>query len=123
MIKQAKEVREVKHQFRTWRLAGRVLALALILAVIPLPCLAEDTNKPAPAPGLNASIAKAAASGRVTLEQAKPAAGPDKAELGSTSFFKKPVGIVVLALVGAGAGYMAYSMGANRVHSVVRQNQ
>jgi hypothetical protein len=123
LLKQSKEVREVKHQFRTWRLAGRALALALILAAIPLPCLAEDSNKPAPAPGLAASVAKAAASGRVTLEQAKPAAAPDRAELGSTSFFKRPVGIVVLAMVGAGVGYMAYSMSNNRIHSVVRQNQ
>jgi hypothetical protein len=118
-----KEVREVKYQFRSWRPAARLLALALVLTAIPLPCLAGDSSKPAPTPGLNASVARAAASGRVTLEQAKPAAAPDKAGLGSSAFFKKPVGIVVLAMVGAGVGYMAYSMSNNRIHSVVRQNQ
>jgi hypothetical protein len=118
-----KEVREVKHQLRTWRLAGRALPLALVLAAIPLPALAEDTNKPATVPGLTASIAKEAAAGKVTLEQAKPAAAPDKARLGSASFFKKPVGIAVLGFVGAGLGYMAYSMSHDRIHSVARQNQ
>jgi hypothetical protein len=117
-------VREVKQQFRTWRLAARVLVLVMLVVAIPLPTLADDSNKPAAVPGLNASIAKAAASGKVTLAQAKPApATPDKAELGSTSFFKKPVGIAVLAIVGAGMGYMAYSMSNDRIHSVARQNQ
>lgn len=113
----------MKYQFRSWRPAARLLALALVLTAVPLPCLAEDSNKPAPAPGLKASIAKAAASGTVTLEQAKPAAAPDKADLGSASFFKKPVGIVVLAFLGGGVGYMAYAMNHSRIHSVVRQNQ
>ena len=118
-----KEVREVKHQFRSWRLAVRGLALALVLAAIPLPCLAGETNKPAPAPGLKASIARAAASGSVTLEQAKPAATPDKAQLGSPSFFKRPAGMIVLAVVAAGTGYALYSVSRDRIHSVIRQNQ
>jgi len=113
----------VKHQVRTWRMGVRVLALALVLAAIPLPCLAEETNKPAPAPGLKASIAKAAASGSVTLEQAKPATTPDKAQLGSPSFFKRPAGMIVLAVVAAGTGYAFYSASHNRIHSVIRQNQ
>jgi hypothetical protein len=114
-----KEVREVKHYFRTWRLTARVLVLALALAAVPLPALAGDTNTPVP--GLKASIASAAAKSGA-LEQAKPAA-VDKTELGSTSFFKKPVGIVVLAVLGAGIGYMAYSMSNDRIHSVARANQ
>lgn len=113
----------MKQLFRSWRPAVRVLALALVVTAIPLPGLAEETSKPVPSPGLSASIAKAAATGKVTLEQAKPSAAPDRADLGSSSFFKKPIGIVVLAVVGAGAGYMFYSMSHDRIHSVVRQNQ
>jgi hypothetical protein len=114
-------VRQVNHHFRTWRLAARIVALALVLAALPLPALAGEPGKASPAPGLRASIAKAAATHSAALEQAKPAA--DKAELGSPSFFKKPVGIVVLALVGGGLGYMAYSMSHDRIHSDVRQTQ
>lgn len=113
----------MKHQFRSWRPVVRVVALALVLAAIPLPGLAADTSKPAPAPGLKASIAKAAASGNTALEQAKPQVEPDRASLGSPSFFKRPIGLVVLAVLGAGAGYMAYSMSHDRIHSVVRANQ
>ena len=82
--------------------------LVMLVVAVPLPTLADETSKPAPVPGLSASIAKAAASGKAALSQApqaKPA--PDKAELGSTSFFKKPIGIAVLAVVGVrelGAG-------------------
>jgi len=137
----------VKHQHRTWRPAWRVAALALALAAVPLPGLAAEPAKPAPDPGFMASVDRAAASLNVTLAdaktapppslrasadkaaaarggslaQAKPA--PDKSALGSTSFFKKPVGMVVLALAGAGAGYMAYSFSHDRIHSTVRQNQ
>jgi hypothetical protein len=113
----------VKHQIGLWRPVARVAALALILAAVPLPGLAGEPNKLAPTPGLKASIAKVAASGSVTLEQAKPAAPPDKASLGSASFFKRPIGIVVLGVLGAGAGYMAYSMSHDRIHSVVRATQ
>jgi len=137
----------VKHQDRTWRPAWRVAALALVLAAIPLPGLAGEPAKPVPPPGLRASMDKSAASLSVALADAKSAPPPglrasvdkaaasrsgalaqvkpatDKSELGSTSFFKKPVGIVVLALVGAGAGYMAYSLSNDRIHSTVRQNQ
>ena len=56
------------------------------------------------------------------LAQEKPAPA-DKSDLGSASFFKKPAGIVVLGLLGAGIGYMAYSMSNDRIHSAVRQNQ
>lgn len=112
----------MKHQFRSWRLAARVVAFAVAMAAIPLPGLAAEPNKPAPAPGLAASIASAAASSKVTLEQAKPAA-PDKAQLGSTSFFKSPAGVIVLAVVAAGTGYALYSASHDRIHSVIRQNQ
>jgi hypothetical protein len=108
-------VGEVKHQFQSWRPAVRVFALALVLAAIPLPGLAEETNTPAPAPGLKASIARAAASGSVTLEQAKPPAAPVEAQVGSKSFFKTPIGVVVLAVMAAGTGYAIYSSSHDRI--------
>jgi hypothetical protein len=118
-----KEVREVKHQFRTWRLAVRVFALALIVAAIPLPSLAEETKKPTPAPGLRVSIARATASSGVTLSQATPSTAPDRSQLDSKSFFKSPAGMLVLAVVAVGTGYAVYSTGHDRIHSVVRKNQ
>jgi hypothetical protein len=108
-------VGEVKHQFRSWRLAVRVFALALVLVAIPLPGLAEETDKPAPTPGLKVSIARAAASGSVTLEQAKPSAAPVETQGGSKSFFKKPIGMVVLAVMAAGTGYAVYSANHDRI--------
>jgi len=105
----------VKHQFRSWRLAVRVFALALVLVAIPLPGLAEETNKPAPTPGLKASIARAAVSGGVTLEHAKPSAAPVETQVGSKSFFKKPIGMVVLAVMAAGTGYAVYSANHDRI--------
>jgi hypothetical protein len=109
----------VKYQSRTWRLVARVLVLAVGLAAIPLPALAGDTT--APVPGLKASIAKAAKTN--TLEQAKPAANVDKTELGSPSFFKRPVGIAVIAVVAGGVGYMAYAFSHDRIHSTIRATQ
>jgi len=112
----------VKYLSSTWRTAARVLVLALVVTAIPLPSLAGDVSKPAPSP-LKASIAKAAKTNIGALEQAKPAQPSqpaDKSELGSPSFFKKPAGIVVLALVGGGIGYMAYSMSQDRIHSAAR---
>ena len=138
----------MKHQYRTWRPAWRVAALALVLAAVPLPGLAAEPvkqappagglgasidraaaslgvavadAKPAPPLGLRASVDKAAASRSGALAQAQPA--PDKSALGSKSFFKKPIGIVVLGVVAAGVGYMAYSFSNDRIHSTVRQNQ
>jgi hypothetical protein len=112
----------VKQLFRHWRPVGRVVALALILAAIPLPGLAAEPEKAAPPPGLKASIAKAATSGSAVLEQAKPTA-PDRAKLGSTSFFKTPAGIATLVVVALGTGFAVYTARHDRIHSVVRSTQ
>lgn len=112
----------MKRQFPQWRPLGRAVALALILAAIPLPSLAGEPDKAAPPPGLKASIAKAATSGSTALEQAKPTA-PDRAKLGSTAFFKSPAGIATVVIVALGTGYALYSWRHDRIHSVVRQGQ
>ncbi len=113
----------MKHHLGSWRPVARAVALALILAAVPLPGFAaEEPNKAAPTPGLTASIAKAAASGSVALEQAKPQTS-DRAQLGSTRFFRTPAGIATIVAVALGTGFAIYSASHDRIHSVVRQNQ
>jgi hypothetical protein len=101
---------------------ARAVALALILAAIPLPALAGDSTNAVPAPGLRASIAKAATSGSAELAQDKPQV-PDRAKLGSTSFFKSPAGIATIIVVALGTGFAVYSASHDRIHSVVRSTQ
>ncbi len=120
------------YQGRTWRVALRALALALAVAIIPLPGLAAETSQTSAAPGLRASIKRIAASTALTSSrsQLQPAvrhsenAGQEgREQLGSKSFFRTPAGMAVLAVVGAGAAYALYSTSHDRIHSVVRQSQ
>lgn len=108
---------------RTWRPVLRAVALALVLAAVPLPALAEDTKQPVAKPTLRASIDKAAATATLAPSAAPAAAAQDKSQLGSKSFFKTPAGIVVLAVIGVGAGYAFYSTSHDRIHSAVRATQ
>ncbi len=107
---------------RSWRLAWRVLALALVIAAIPLPSLAGDTSQQVAKPGIRASAEKVAATARLA-DSAGQATPDGKAQLNSPSFFKSTAGIVVLAVVGAGVGFAVYSASHDRIHSVVRANQ
>ncbi len=108
----------MSNSFRTWRPVLRVLAFALAVAVTPLPSWAGDTSQTAPRPGLKASIAKAAASERLSAQQDKSQATSDgKAALASPSFFRTPVGAVVISVVAAGTAFAAYSLKHDRVHS------
>lgn len=113
----------MKLQVRSWRLVARVVIIALVLAAIPLPGLAEESTQPVATPGLRASIAKAAANTKVSPSQSPKASAPDKAALGSLKFFKTPAGMIVLAVVAAGSGYAIYSASKDRIHSVVRDAQ
>ncbi len=111
---------------RRWRCVLRVLVLALIVAAVPLPGMAGQPDQPNAKPGLKASIPTAVRAVAATTKAPARAAkeqGATKEQLGSSSFFRTPTGVVVLALVGAGAGYMFYSMSHDRIHSVVRQGQ
>lgn len=113
----------MKQLFRQWRPVAWVVALALVMAAIPLPVGAAEPEKAAAPPGLKASIAKAAMSGSSALDQAKPATAPDRAKLGSTSFFKSPAGIATIIVVALGTGFAVYTAKHDRIHSVVRSTQ
>ena len=95
----------------------RLVALALTLTLCPLPALAGDQGQPVKkGPGIQASAEAIAA--RHPLE-ASPAGAQVQATGGnrSGSFFKTPIGIVVLATVAAGVGYAIYSTQNDRITS------
>ena len=101
---------------------ARLVALAVVIALAPLPLAAADQTSPGATPGIKASVQKAVATVRLQDPAQKPmraekSAGPD---LTSGSFFKSPAGIAVLCVVAAGAGYAIYSTSHDRVKSQVR---
>ncbi len=109
---------------RRSRCALRMLALALIVAAVPLPVLAGDGSQVTTKPRLQASVkpivhavVAARASESKGAEQAKPA---DTAPLESKSFFKTTTGLAVLAVLAAGTGYAFYSIQHDRVQPTGR---
>jgi hypothetical protein len=107
-----------------WRGArARVLAAGLTIVLAPLPLAAAEVDHPAPAITLKAAVDKAAATERLTSSTAAPAptAQPvDAPNTGSRGFFKTPLGIAVIAVVGAGTAYAVYSAQHDRIHSAAR---
>jgi hypothetical protein len=114
MVIVSKEEHNVKE--RLWRCTfARVMAIAVVVALVPLPVLAGENSAP-PKPGktLTTSIASAAAreavaatrSSAVTA-QAEPTSAKNP-NLGTWGFFKTPLGIGVVVVLAAGAGYAAY---------------
>src|SRR5260221_14299037 len=104
------------------RARARVLAAGLTIALAPLPLAAAEADRPAPSPTtLRAAVDKAAAteplssSASSRAQTAQPAGAPD-----SRGFFKTPLGIAVIAIVGAGTGYALYSAQHDRIHSAAR---
>jgi hypothetical protein len=98
---------------------ARFVALAAIVTLVPLPVLAGGASQPAKAPGLRASVARLGVLARPATPRAptvrlKQAGGAD---LRSPSFFKRPVGVVVLATLAVGAGYAIYSTQHDRISS------
>jgi hypothetical protein len=101
---------------------GRLLSLAVIITLMPLPALADDEpGQEIRAPGIRASAASIsksqplAATRSAAVQSARPE-GPD-----SPSFFRKPVGILVLATMAAGVGYAIYSTQNDRITSPAKQ--
>ncbi len=103
---------------RRWRIVLRVvLALALIVAAVPLPCLAQQPGQTATKTGLKASIQPAVHAVVVASPAAKPARAQKTtaAQLESKSFFKTPAGLAMVFVLAAGAGYAAYSASHDRI--------
>jgi hypothetical protein len=104
---------------RRWRTSLRVLALALIVAAVPLPVLADEGKQSAARPGLQASIKPVvramAATAALASKESAQAAPVDKSALESKSFFKKPVGLLILGVMAAGTGYAIYSASHDRI--------
>lgn len=113
----------MKYQARTWRqsrLAALVLAAAVVAA--PLPAMAEEVHQPASgSPGIAASAKKAVEASVLKTpgapRLAQDQAGAPRTDLGSTSFFKSPAGIITLVAVGVGVGYALYSTNNDRIKS------
>ena len=97
------------------------LAVALALVVAPLPAQAGDpTARPASAPGIAAAAQKAVTAQVKTTGPVRAfsqSTTTAKTDLGSSSFFKTPAGIITLAVVGAGVGYALYSTSHDRIKS------
>jgi hypothetical protein len=107
----------MKVSLRRWRL-GRLLALAVIIALLPLPALADEGQ--AKTPGIRVSAAAIAKSAPLAASADAAAQTGGATPTDSPSFFKSPAGIITLALVGAGVGYALYSTKNDRIKSPAR---
>ena len=107
-----------------WRVtcAGVV---GVMIALAPLPVAAAETNQPATrSVDFKAAVQKIAATERLVSVPAAPVR--DRVQSGSASapesraFFKTPLGVAVIAVVGAGTAYAVYSAQNDRIHSAAR---
>lgn len=99
-----------------WTLA-RLIALALVIALAPLPVMAGPPGGQAGTATIRQSVAKIGATERLAATPVAAARAQSETDLSSKSFFKTPAGIITLALVGAGAGYALYSTKNDRIKS------
>jgi hypothetical protein len=112
----------VKTKVRTWRLALRVLLLAVAIAAVPVPGLAQEKSPPAARPGIQASLHKVVAANPVVPTRVRAArtqtitSTPVKG-----SFFKTPAGMAVIGILAAGGGYAIYSVSKQGLSSPPRQ--
>jgi hypothetical protein len=109
-----------------WRsTCAHIVALSLALAVAATPSAAAASSEPVP-PSIdfNAAVVKVVAAGRLASKTAAraqtPARPADDAKPDSASFFRTPLGLAVIAVVGAGTGYAVYSAKHDRIHSTAR---
>ena len=102
---------------------ARVLAAGLTIALAPLPLASADPAASATSSiDLRASVRRAAAAERLAPSSVALAEQPAGAATGPTSrsFFKTPLGVAVLAVVGGGTAYALYSAQHDRIHSAAR---
>jgi len=108
-----------------------VCAFAISCMLVPTHAWAEDRGSSSSSnpTTLRTSVDRAAVaeSQRLARQHARhnanaqtQAPSPGESELASGSFFKKPVGIAVLAALGAGVGYALYSTSNDRIRSTGR---
>ncbi len=110
----------MNYPVRRWRFALRLLALVLIAAAVPLPVLAEGGQTVPTRPQMQASVkpivrAVVAAQPPAPKSSAQATKPADTSALESKSFFKKPVGLAVLAVMAGGVGYTIYSATKERI--------
>jgi hypothetical protein len=112
---------------RSKRLIALVCACA-VSAVVPGSVWAADRENPASATSLRSSAERVAAVESHRLEQTRQrpvqnantqpqTPSSEEPQLSSGSFFKKPLGIAVLAAFGVGVGYALYSSQNDRIRS------
>ncbi len=99
--------------------ASRAAVFPAVLALTPLPALADQAGGPVPATPIRASAARIAASQPLSAAPVAAARTEQVTEGAprSGAFFKTPAGVAVLAVMGAGFGYAIYSVSHDRVHS------
>lgn len=104
---------------------GIVVALGVAIALAPLPVAAAESIPPVqPSIDFSAAVAKIVATGRLAPTPAARVQTPNSpvadAKLDSASFFRTPLGMAVIAIVGAGTAYALYSAKNDRIHSTTR---
>jgi hypothetical protein len=104
-----------------WRPGVRIVALAVVVALSPLPVFAGGGDQATKAPGLRASAAAVVKTERLAARPAAAQATTVASDTGSAGFFKKPVGIAVLATLAAGVGYAIYSTRHDRITSPAKK--
>ena len=115
---------------RTRRFVAFVCAFA-VSTMVPSSVWAADGESPTTTASLRTSVQRAAVVESHRLEQTRPRVvqnansqpqtpAGDEPELSRGSFFKRPVGIAVLAAFGIGVGYALYSSQNDRIRSTGR---
>ena len=112
---------------RTQRVVALVCAFA-VSTVVPSTVWAADRESPTGATSLRTSVQQAAVVESHRLEKTRQRVlqsadsqsqtqSSGREELERASFFKRPVGIAVLAAFGVGVGYALYSSQNDRIRS------
>src|SRR5262245_39362909 len=98
----------------------RILGLAVITALVPLPLIADDTGGAKRTPTIRESAARIVP--RDISAAPAPTSRAREARQGSTStastsFFKTRPGMIALAVIAVGTGYAIYSAQHDRIRS------
>jgi hypothetical protein len=106
------------------RTCSRIVAggMTIALASVPLAAAAADSTAP-PTINLKAAVEKAASRERLAssaTERAQTAQQGTAMAPESKAFFKTPLGLAVIAIVGSGTAYALYSAQHDRIHSSAR---